>query len=77
MIGWIERIASEFGDSPSPSAIPASLFATAEAAGFPDERLPFDLMGLKPFAVVEIDDARESPATRKPAGKKGKKKEAK
>lgn len=44
MIGWIERIASEFGDSPSPSAIPASLFATAEAAGFPDERLPFDLM---------------------------------
>ncbi len=34
-------------------------------------------MGLKPFAVVEIDDARESPATRKPAGKKGKKKEAK
>lgn len=34
-------------------------------------------MGLKPFAVMEIDDARESPATRKPAGKKGKKKEAK
>ncbi len=44
MIGWIEKIASEFGDRPSPSPVPASLFATAESPGFPDERLPFDLM---------------------------------
>ncbi len=44
MIGWIEKIASEFGDRPDPSPVPASLFATAESPGFPDERLPFDLM---------------------------------
>ncbi len=44
MIGWIEKIASGFGESPSPSPVPASLFATSESPGFPDERLPFDLM---------------------------------
>ena len=44
MIGWIEKIASEFREKPKPRSIPASLFSDGQPMGFPDEWLPFDLL---------------------------------
>lgn len=44
MIGWIEKIASEFREKPKPRSIPASLFSDGQPMGFPDESLPFDLL---------------------------------
>lgn len=44
MIGWVEKIAAQFGEKPAPRVVAASLFAGNESMGLPDESLPFDLL---------------------------------